>query len=75
MEKYLGETIATYNSIATEYENLRHNASPQVELDRLVSFIPLEGLVLDAGCGPGRDTLKLREKGVKAYGIDLCENF
>lgn len=31
------------------------------------------GKVLDAGCGPGRDTEYLTEKGLKVTGIDLAE--
>jgi len=32
-----------------------------------------EGKVLDAGCGPGRDTQYLTEKGLNVTGIDLAE--
>lgn len=31
------------------------------------------GKVLDAGCGPGRDTEYLTEKGLEATGVDLAE--
>ncbi|MFB6115643.1 MAG: class I SAM-dependent methyltransferase [Candidatus Nanohalobium sp.] len=48
---------------------------PQAYIDLLDKFAEKVGggKVLDAGCGAGRDTEYLTEKGLKATGIDLAE--
>jgi ubiquinone/menaquinone biosynthesis C-methylase UbiE len=48
---------------------------PQDYIDLLDSFIQKmgEGKVLDAGCGPGRDTEYFIQKGLDATGVDLSE--
>ena len=48
---------------------------PQDYIQLLDSFADKvgEGKVLDAGCGPGRDTEYLTEKGLQATGVDLAE--
>jgi ubiquinone/menaquinone biosynthesis C-methylase UbiE len=39
--------------------------------DRFTADLPAGSLVADVGCGPGRDTVRLREKGLRAHGFDL----
>lgn len=48
---------------------------PQDYIDLLDSFAEKvgEGKVLDAGCGPGRDTEYFTNKGLDATGVDLSE--
>ncbi|HEY7046446.1 MAG TPA: class I SAM-dependent methyltransferase [Jatrophihabitantaceae bacterium] len=48
--------------------------TPWPELDRMMAGflvrLPERPRVLDAGCGPGRDTLLLRGRGARAVGLD-----
>ncbi len=66
-----------YSSISEEFaEEYAMENMPQVYIDLLDRFIELvEGeKVLDAGCGPGRDTEYFVENGLDATGIDLGED-
>ena len=47
------------------------------EVDFLCEALPIEpGMrVLDVGCGPGRHSNALAERGIAAYGIDISERF
>lgn len=74
MDEFLKETIATYDVVANEYKAIRQGASCIDEMRRLVRTSP-GSVILDAGCGPGRDTFELRNMGCAAYGIDLSEEF
>jgi SAM-dependent methyltransferase len=74
IDDYLKITIETYEKNAEEYKIHRKDASPIAELEKLISYCN-GGYILDAGCGPGRDTIWLLNKGIKAFGIDLCDSF
>ncbi|HTJ69315.1 MAG TPA: class I SAM-dependent methyltransferase [Actinospica sp.] len=41
------------------------------QTDRFVAALPAGALVADVGCGPGNDTVRLRERGLRAHGFDL----
>jgi SAM-dependent methyltransferase len=66
-------TRNTYDRIAAEYAN--RTATPWPELDEMMSAflarLPERARVLDAGCGPGRDTRLLRGRGARVVGLDL----
>ena len=66
-------TRDTYDQVATEFA--ARNAIPWPELDRMMAAflgrLPERPRVVDAGCGPGRDTRLLRGRGARAIGIDL----
>jgi ubiquinone/menaquinone biosynthesis C-methylase UbiE len=66
-------TRDTYETVAAEYAV--RNALPWPELDQLMSAflvrLPERPRVLDAGCGPGRDTRLLRGRGARVVGLDL----
>ncbi|HEY3714101.1 MAG TPA: class I SAM-dependent methyltransferase [Jatrophihabitantaceae bacterium] len=66
-------TRATYDAVAADFA--ARAATPWPELDRLMSAflvrLPERPRVLDAGCGPGRDTLLLRGRGARVAGLDL----
>jgi SAM-dependent methyltransferase len=66
-------THRTYDRIAREYGAA--TATPWPELDRMMATflvrLPERPRVLDAGCGPGRDTLQLRGRGARVLGLDL----
>ena len=71
-----GPVRAAYDTVAASY-------AEQVRLDRVEAGLDLAviadfaartaggGPVLDAGCGPGRVTRYLADRGVRAFGIDL----
>jgi len=40
-------------------------------LTRFAADLPAGALVADVGCGPGKDTVRLRELGFRAHGFDL----
>ena len=69
----VGRTRATYDDVAREYA--ARSATPWPELDRMMAAflvrLPERPRVLDAGCGPGRDTLLLRGRGARVAGLDL----
>ncbi len=47
------------------------------EVDALIGWLGLEpGMrVLDVGCGPGRHTRALAERGIRAHGVDISSTF
>jgi ubiquinone/menaquinone biosynthesis C-methylase UbiE len=67
------QTSATYDQIAAEYAARSLGASVET-LERMrVSFaarLAPGALVLDTGCGPGWDTVRLRDLGFHACGLD-----
>ena len=69
----VGETRASYDVIAADYAD-RWAGSPDwltAELDHLSAVLPRGGRVADIGCGPGHHTRHLRERGLRAVGLDL----
>ncbi len=72
-EEKIRQTIKTYNDYAKEYYNIHNN--PEEIKSMLEFFIKnLKGKkILDAGCGPGRDSKYFTQKGFQSVGIDLSE--
>lgn len=67
------DTIDYYNSNAEVYASDTINVDFSVAQNRFVSHIPSEGLILDFGCGSGRDTKFFKEKGFDVVAIDGSE--
>ncbi|WP_306366021.1 class I SAM-dependent methyltransferase [Nocardiopsis sp. CC223A] len=76
----MGETDETvgdaYGALAREYAASADRWEAGRPLDRALLPVFAElvrggGPVLDAGCGPGRLTARLRDLGVEAFGVDL----
>jgi SAM-dependent methyltransferase len=68
------ETRQTYDLISAEFA--RRSAVADLgqvlrELDTLGADLPPGSLVVDAGCGPGREVTLLRERGFRCVGFDL----
>lgn len=63
-------TIAYYNGNADDY--LRRTAGLDVKalLDRFLRLVPRGGLILDAGCGVGRDTRYMIGRGYRVVSFD-----
>ena len=66
----------TYDAVAREYADeiygeLAHKPFDREVLDRYAACIGSRGLVGDFGCGPAQIARYLRDRGVKAFGLDL----
>lgn len=68
------DTIEWYNQNADKYlqaSRLAFSIHDQEQIDLFSKLLPKGSKVLDAGCGPGRDTDLLSKKGFKVIGLDL----
>ncbi len=43
--------------------------------EKFLSYVPKNSLILDVGCGTGRDAKYFIENGHRIVGIDICEPF
>lgn len=65
-------TRRTYDAVAERYHERTKDARSHLpDVERFVDALPPEPLVLDAGCGTGRDLRLLRERGCRVVGLDL----
>ena len=71
MESYLKKTINTYDQIAVDYVQATSNLQPQREFATFSQMLLTGNVVLDAGCGGGRDCRAFAERGFRVIGIDL----
>ncbi|GIF63231.1 hypothetical protein Ais01nite_12660 [Asanoa ishikariensis] len=69
----IDETRETYDLIAAEYARRKApvDARLQGDLDAMRAMLPPGGVVVDAGCGPGRELGLLRSSGFRVVGVDL----
>jgi len=67
--------MRTYDEIAEEYcEITERDGDRKFQkkmLDKTLDFLPSNPRLIDLGCGDGRDTQYLQEKGADVVGIDL----
>lgn len=73
MDDYVTKTIKAYNVDPQKYINSTKELIFYQEIDTLTKDINKQGLILDAGCGFGRDTKVFIDRGFKVIGIDLSE--
>jgi SAM-dependent methyltransferase len=67
-------TQQAYGRIAARYADRwdsNENGWVGEEAERFAAELPARSLVGDIGCGPGNDTVRLRELGLRAHGFDL----
>jgi len=66
-------TRATYDAVSAEYHQRTQALWPALipHLDWFAGDLPGGAWVVDVGCGPGRDTRALRERGLAVLGVDL----
>jgi len=64
-------TIETYDDTAADFAARVWDIVLTRAFDSFTSYLSPGALVLDLGCGPGRDLELLRQRGVRALGIDL----
>lgn len=69
----LGQTTESYDRSAVEFALKTWDIDLSEQRQRFLGFMPREasGVLLDLGCGPGRDTLAFRELGYQVVGADL----
>lgn len=67
-------SVAAYSDRADDYE-ATHAAKMADRVDRFAGSLPAPSLVLDAGCGPGRDLARFVAHGHVARGVDLNPAF
>jgi SAM-dependent methyltransferase len=71
----VSETQKTYDLITAEYA--RQNAAAWSNLEDHISIftasLPPGGVVVDVGCGPGRDIALLRARGFRVIGFAVHE--
>ncbi|MGG7464120.1 methyltransferase domain-containing protein [Plantibacter sp. YIM 135347] len=73
-----GEVRAAYVERAAEYIDVLGSVEQLSELDRQRIgdwSASVDGLVIDAGCGPGHWTDFLARRGVRVLGVDLVPDF
>jgi SAM-dependent methyltransferase len=72
-QQQVAETQQTYDLIASEFARQNSVAAAEVadRLDELAASVPAGSVVADIGCGPGRDVMMLRARGLRVAGIDL----
>lgn len=64
---------ATYDEIGAAYAELNRELPQSVveSMERFLAVVPPDSLVADVGCGPGRDLVELRRRGLRVIGFDL----
>lgn len=70
----IAATQDTYARIAAAYADHWDGTAPAwtaQAAERLAAELPPGALVGDIGCGPGNDTVRLRQLGLRAHGFDL----
>jgi len=63
-------SVAAYSEHADEYE-ASHALKMLDRVERFATSLPVPSLILDAGCGPGRDLARFVSFGHVAQGVDL----
>jgi ubiquinone/menaquinone biosynthesis C-methylase UbiE len=73
---HLLRTPAAYERFAVEYDRGKEDRSWLAPLiARLGELLPRESLLLDLGCGPGRETAELQAAGWGVVGLDIADAF
>ncbi|MFI6686776.1 class I SAM-dependent methyltransferase [Streptomyces sp. NPDC050485] len=66
----VAESVAIYSDHADDYAAV-HAPKMADRVKRFASSLPAPSLILDAGCGPGRDLARFRTYGHVVRGVDL----
>jgi ubiquinone/menaquinone biosynthesis C-methylase UbiE len=69
--KGLKDTIEWYDAHAKQYAAAGATYADMNHIAMFVKRLPEHAIVLDAGCGPGRDANILHERGLTVTGVDL----
>lgn len=66
-------TIESYNKTAKAYAARVEGMSLERQVNSFLSYLSKGSLVLDLGCGSGRDAKNFTEKGYSVIGVDLSD--
>lgn len=69
----INETIDYYNKNAKQYIELTREVSSEDREEMLLKYLQPGAYILDVGCGSGKDSKSLIEKGYKVCSIDGSE--
>ncbi len=76
-ERIMDDTISFYDNNAKEFIEQTSNASMSTVMEAFIKALPMESKILDFGCGSGRDTKELLDRGFQVEAVDgskkLCE--
>jgi SAM-dependent methyltransferase len=64
------KTIDYYNESADTYLNVVSRDKPDADLNAFINAIPINGTVLDLGCGPGNSAAFMQAAGLTAHAMD-----
>lgn len=71
--KGFADTIDWYNRNARVYAKATYLHAPIGIIHQFIKMLPGRPKVLDAGCGPGRDSAILHSKGAIVTGLDISQ--
>lgn len=66
----VARSVAVYSDSAHDYA-AAHATKMSAAAERFADSLPVPSLILDAGCGPGRDLARFCARGHVARGVDL----
>ncbi|NPE26391.1 class I SAM-dependent methyltransferase [Methanococcoides sp. SA1] len=73
MQSNQDTTVTSYNTTAQEYHEKTKNLPMEAETKEFLPRVSKEGLVLDLGCGAGRESEKFTQSGLTVIGLDPAE--
>ena len=66
-------TLAWYKAYAEDFAVQTCNVDLGLVHDRFLHYVRPKGRILDAGCGPGRDTAAFMARGYEVVAFDVIE--
>ena len=73
VKDYKAITIESYDKTVNDYIAKVDSLHPFNESKKFLSLLRKKALILDLGCGPGRDAKVFANKGFRVIGVDLSE--
>jgi len=70
---YEDSTISIFSQNALEYQSRQTYEFQDLERKRFMKSIHIGGMILDLGCGPGRDALVFQKSGFNVLAVDGAE--